>query len=236
MAGAGGTYGEDESGGYRVEEVREQDRYLPIANISRIMKKSLPSNAKIAKDAKETMQECVSEFISFITSEASDKCRQEKRKTINGDDLLFAMTTLGFDKYVEPLKLYLNKYRDVSARSQPVRHRSYASTAHIMTIIPTSLLKEVQVTGAPRTATLWKRLRRALFPSLLTTAAVPALVDDSLPYILTLKTRHFTCISRTVGFVFSHIPTHTHNHDQHHTGPRANYAIRVTMTSSDSRV
>ena len=49
--------------------VREQDRFLPIANISRIMKKSLPNNAKIAKDAKETVQECVSEFISFITSE-----------------------------------------------------------------------------------------------------------------------------------------------------------------------
>ena len=37
-------------------------------------------NAKIAKDAKETVQECVSEFISFITSEASDKCQMEKRK------------------------------------------------------------------------------------------------------------------------------------------------------------
>ncbi len=49
--------------------VREQDRFLPIANISRIMKKGLPNNAKIAKDAKETVQECVSEFISFITSE-----------------------------------------------------------------------------------------------------------------------------------------------------------------------
>lgn len=49
--------------------VREQDRFLPIANISRIMKKALPGNAKIAKDAKETVQECVSEFISFITSE-----------------------------------------------------------------------------------------------------------------------------------------------------------------------
>ena len=70
------------------DEVREQDRFLPIANISRIMKKSLPPNAKIAKDAKETVQECVSEFISFITSEASDKCQREKRKTINGDDLL----------------------------------------------------------------------------------------------------------------------------------------------------
>nr|GMC84424.1 nuclear transcription factor Y subunit B-10-like isoform X2 [Ipomoea batatas] len=49
--------------------VREQDRFLPIANISRIMKKALPPNGKIAKDAKETVQECVSEFISFITSE-----------------------------------------------------------------------------------------------------------------------------------------------------------------------
>lgn len=49
--------------------VREQDRFLPIANISRIMKKALPANGKIAKDAKETVQECVSEFISFVTSE-----------------------------------------------------------------------------------------------------------------------------------------------------------------------
>ena len=37
---------------------------------------------------------------------------QEKRKTINGDDLLWAMSTLGFDKYVEPLKIYLAKYRE----------------------------------------------------------------------------------------------------------------------------
>ncbi|KAJ7299907.1 hypothetical protein O6H91_15G070300 [Diphasiastrum complanatum] len=92
--------------------VREQDRFLPIANISRIMKKALPANAKIAKDAKETVQECVSEFISFITSEASDKCQREKRKTINGDDLLWAMSTLGFEDYAEPLKLYLLKFRE----------------------------------------------------------------------------------------------------------------------------
>eukprot|EP01103_Thecamoeba_quadrilineata_P009385 TRINITY_DN19135_c0_g1_i1.p1 TRINITY_DN19135_c0_g1~~TRINITY_DN19135_c0_g1_i1.p1 ORF type:complete len:184 (+),score=32.89 TRINITY_DN19135_c0_g1_i1:28-579(+) len=91
---------------------REQDRFLPIANISRIMKKALPNSAKIAKDAKETVQECVSEFISFITSEASDKCQNEKRKTINGEDILWAMQTLGFDNYVEPLKTYLHKFRE----------------------------------------------------------------------------------------------------------------------------
>ena len=115
------------------------------------MKKTLPNNAKIAKDAKESIQECVSEFISFITSEASDKCQQEKRKTINGDDILWyvyiyalpfvclfhpfavrvlsncppilslsrAMSTLGFDRYVEPLKLYLAKYRDSVRGDRP---------------------------------------------------------------------------------------------------------------------
>ncbi|PIN05084.1 CCAAT-binding factor, subunit A (HAP3) [Handroanthus impetiginosus] len=92
--------------------VREQDRFLPIANISRIMKKALPANGKIAKDAKETVQECVSEFISFITSEASDKCQREKRKTINGDDLLWAMATLGFEDYIDPLKAYVTRYRE----------------------------------------------------------------------------------------------------------------------------
>jgi histone H3/H4 len=35
------------------------------------MKGALPENAKIAKEAKECMQECVSEFISFITSEGT---------------------------------------------------------------------------------------------------------------------------------------------------------------------
>ena len=44
-----------------------------FAPVARIMKMALPENAKIAKEAKECMQECVSEFISFITSEGA--CR-----------------------------------------------------------------------------------------------------------------------------------------------------------------
>ncbi|KAM3065975.1 transcriptional activator hap3 [Clarireedia jacksonii] len=83
-----------------------------FAPVARIMKTALPDNAKIAKEAKECMQECVSEFISFITSEASEKCHQEKRKTVNGEDILFAMTSLGFENYAEALKIYLSKYRE----------------------------------------------------------------------------------------------------------------------------
>uniref|UniRef100_N1QWE7 Nuclear transcription factor Y subunit B n=1 Tax=Aegilops tauschii TaxID=37682 RepID=N1QWE7_AEGTA len=89
-SGDGGDFG----------NVREQDRFLPIANIGSIMKKAILANGKIAKDAKETLRE------------ARDKCQREKRKTINVDDLLWAMATLGFEEYIEPL--YLQKYREVA--------------------------------------------------------------------------------------------------------------------------
>lgn len=48
---------------------------------------------------------------------ASEKCQQEKRKTVNGEDILFAMTSLGFENYAEALKVYLSKYREVSTSS-----------------------------------------------------------------------------------------------------------------------
>jgi len=74
--------------------VQASDQWLPVANVARIMKTAIPQQAKITKEAKEFMQECVSEFISFVTSEAVKVCQQEKRKTLNGQDLLFAMDSL----------------------------------------------------------------------------------------------------------------------------------------------
>ena len=53
---------------------------------------------------------------------ASDKCQREKRKTINGDDLLWALSTLGFEEYVDPLKLFLTKYRESETTSSSVRN------------------------------------------------------------------------------------------------------------------
>eukprot|EP00347_Sterkiella_histriomuscorum_P013355 403365034 len=107
MEGRGG--GDDEN--------KEQDRYLPIANIGRIMKSALPKDAKIAKEARETVQECVSEFISFITSEACDKCKNDKRKTINGEDLIYSLYQLGFERYLENLHLYYGKYKAAQKHS-----------------------------------------------------------------------------------------------------------------------
>ncbi|KAH0712238.1 hypothetical protein KY289_008197 [Solanum tuberosum] len=68
--------------------IQEQHRFMPIAN---------------------TIQECVSEFISFVTGEANEHCQ---RKTITAEDVLWVMSKLGFDDYIEPLTFYLHRYRE----------------------------------------------------------------------------------------------------------------------------
>ena len=93
------------------KQINEYDNYLPLANIGRIIKNNLPKDVKLSKSSKETFQECVSEFISFITSEANDKCNIEKRKIIKGEDIIYALNNLGFEKYSSILEIYLDKYK-----------------------------------------------------------------------------------------------------------------------------
>ncbi|KAL8171726.1 hypothetical protein V2J09_023530 [Rumex salicifolius] len=93
----------------------EADKFLPIANVGRIMKQVLPSPAKISKEAKETMQECATEFIGFVTGEASERCHKENRKTVNGDDIIWALSSLGFDNHAEVITKYLAHYREHEA-------------------------------------------------------------------------------------------------------------------------
>ncbi|KAL0094838.1 transcription factor CBF [Phycomyces blakesleeanus] len=104
-------------------DLKEQDRFLPIANVARIMKKALPENAKIAKDAKECVQEYFKDILFCLILNlfhtASDRCQQEKRKTINGEDILWAMQSLGFESYAGALKIYLTKYRDTTKTDRP---------------------------------------------------------------------------------------------------------------------
>jgi nuclear transcription Y subunit beta len=100
------------------DQLENDEENLPISNISKIMKKYLDSNMKISKEAKEVVEECVTEFICFITSEASDKCKKEKRKTINGEDILTVMKHLGFDNYVVILQVHFYKYRESLAKLQ----------------------------------------------------------------------------------------------------------------------
>ena len=95
-------------------EVQDSDKELPLANVARIMKKALPSDASITREAKETMQECVGELISLITHEAVKKSNLRGGKTLRGEELLLAFHHLGFERYAEALTIYLAGYRGVT--------------------------------------------------------------------------------------------------------------------------
>ncbi|GFP85036.1 nuclear transcription factor y subunit b-8, partial [Phtheirospermum japonicum] len=79
----GGSY---ESGGDQSphSRVREQDRFLPIANIARIMNKGLPANGKIAKDSKETVQECVWSLLASSPAKQVISARERKERQTMG--------------------------------------------------------------------------------------------------------------------------------------------------------
>ncbi|WOL09910.1 nuclear transcription factor Y subunit B-9-like [Canna indica] len=95
---------------------------MPIANMIHIMCRVLPAHANIADDAKEISQECVSEYISFITSEANKRCQCEQRKAVTPEDMLWAMNKLGFDDYIEPLTLLLHRYRELEGNHRSSIH------------------------------------------------------------------------------------------------------------------
>ena len=116
------------------EEDDDIHKFLPIAVVGKIMKDALTPmpaimkkdmglgnsnlkpgkdqlSAKISKEAKETMQECLTEFILFLTSEAWELCEQNERKTILGSDLIFAMERLDFAYFGDILNKLLQKYK-----------------------------------------------------------------------------------------------------------------------------
>ena len=89
---------------------------------------------KIAKDARECAQECVSEFISFITSEASDRCQvnfvflfENHRQSTNMITRQFVIFSQ-IMKFIISLFNRLKSERRSTARISCSRCRRWAST------------------------------------------------------------------------------------------------------------
>lgn len=88
-----------------------KDRLLPLANVSKIMKASVPDEAKIAKDAKATVQHSASEFIAIVTSRAKDIAASESRKVVTGDDLIKAMYDLDLGTFSDITATFFEQYK-----------------------------------------------------------------------------------------------------------------------------
>lgn len=64
---------------------------------------------------------------------------------MNGEDILFAMTSLGFENYAEALKIYLSKYREASFLSS-------AGLRHVLTYARLSRPEQRTKTDRPAAA------------------------------------------------------------------------------------
>ena len=117
-------------------ELREQDRFLPIAVVDRIMK-SVDTNSnpykvtvpcptvvflycfsfkqkrgfQISVGARQCMQECASELINFVTMAAKERCTSPSARTIRGEDIVETLKSLGLDPYVPATQAHLRKHR-----------------------------------------------------------------------------------------------------------------------------
>ncbi|OII76763.1 hypothetical protein cand_027840 [Cryptosporidium andersoni] len=91
---------------------------LPINNIGRMMRVSLPSCAKISRESKVLMQHFSKEFIGSISSKAGELCSLNKRKVLSGDDIIKALSECGFGNYVETLDTYLAFWRGSKSKNQ----------------------------------------------------------------------------------------------------------------------
>ena len=60
----------------------------------------------------------MSEFIAFITCESCEITKVQKRKTINGEDIIKAMRELHFHQYIDALEEYNRKYKECLKRSE----------------------------------------------------------------------------------------------------------------------
>ncbi|XP_069143272.1 nuclear transcription factor Y subunit B-6-like isoform X2 [Solanum lycopersicum] len=107
---------------------------LPMANLTRIMRGILPTNAKINDGSKESMQKLGSYYINRITKKAKERCNMERRKTVTAEDILWAMINMGLTIHARLLAQYLN--RDFEMAAENDGSPSEASTSIVMPAYP----------------------------------------------------------------------------------------------------
>ena len=106
---------------------RPSDLFLPIAIIGRLMKEPLPDEMKVTKRAKLCVQECATEFIMFLMSEAADICNESDRHRVTGNDVIEAMLRLGLDDYHDVLAPFLAKLSQTVRAAKTVKKRKLSA-------------------------------------------------------------------------------------------------------------
>ncbi|KAF8395395.1 hypothetical protein HHK36_019341 [Tetracentron sinense] len=93
---------------------------LPRAIVRRVVKDKISQSSdegdiSLHKDALLAFSESARIFIHYLSATANDICKESKRQTINADDVFKALEEIEFPEFIEPLKAFLDEFRQKNA-------------------------------------------------------------------------------------------------------------------------
>lgn len=84
-----------------VEQV--SDFKMPEKIVTKLLKDSLPDNVVVSKDARNAVCRSASIFILQLSIAAAEKAQENKRRTLDNQDIIKAVTDLGLGEYAPQL-------------------------------------------------------------------------------------------------------------------------------------
>lgn len=90
---------------------RIQDLYLPISNVSRIIRDSLPANQSVDRETRIAIARATSVFIMYLASSAAANAEKGNHKIFTANDVFEAIEEMEFNSFLPPMKEALAVYR-----------------------------------------------------------------------------------------------------------------------------
>ena len=82
---------------------RLSDFRMPEKVVTRLLKDALPEHVVLSQDAKEAACRSASIFILQVSIAAGEKAQAEKRRTLENQDIIRAVSELGLGEYAPQL-------------------------------------------------------------------------------------------------------------------------------------
>ncbi|XP_062083022.1 DNA polymerase II subunit B4-like [Humulus lupulus] len=106
-----------------MEKAVAEAEELPKAIVRRVVKDKLSHCAEdtdfnVHKDALLAFSESARIFIHYLSATANDICKESKRQTISGDDVLKALEEIEFSEFLNPLNASLVEFRKKKAEKK----------------------------------------------------------------------------------------------------------------------
>ncbi|KAI3630680.1 hypothetical protein MIR68_012115 [Amoeboaphelidium protococcarum] len=114
-------------------EQANEDLSLPKATISKLIADYLPDGVKCSQEARDVIQDCLTEFIHLLTTQANDVCSKSTKKVILPQHITEALEQLGFGTFNQELESLLDEHKkEAKAKGERRKGGSIAGIADKM--------------------------------------------------------------------------------------------------------